>query len=136
LNIPVSIPKKKNSYRPWLSAKYAIEGIYIAFSREKNLWLQLSLGLTFAGLAVAKEHWVIAMGNLILMVLVMSLEMLNSAFETLCDLVEPGHSQQVKIIKDMSAGSVLLVASLWGILIVYEIFIVIFLGGGFVNLKI
>jgi diacylglycerol kinase len=130
----VSLPKKNKPYRPWLSARYALEGIIIAFTREPNLWFQLAIGLVFSALSVVYDHWVLAMANLILMIMVMSLEMLNSAFETLCDLVEPGHNLQVKMIKDMSAGSVLLVSSLWGILILYELVALFFLGGNVPNL--
>jgi diacylglycerol kinase len=117
----MSLPDKVVKYHPIKSVGYAIEGIRIAFSREKNLFLQVLIGIGFACLGIWRGHWVLAMANLILMGIVISLEMINTAFETLCDLVHPGHNLQVKIIKDMAAGSVLVTALVWLVVILYEI---------------
>ena len=41
---------------------------------------------------------------------VLTLEMINTAIEKLCDVVHPGYHPQIKVIKDIAAGAVLLAA--------------------------
>ena len=43
-------------------------------------------------------------------------EMLNSAIEKLCDVVEPNKHTQIKIVKDISAAAVLL-ASIFSVVV-------------------
>lgn len=47
---------------------------------------------------------------LICIAMVIAFEIINSAIEKLCDIVEPNRSEKIKIIKDMSAAAVLIVA--------------------------
>ena len=41
---------------------------------------------------------------------VLSLEILNTCVEKICDIIQPEFDQRIKIIKDMAAGSVFLMA--------------------------
>lgn len=41
---------------------------------------------------------------------VLSLEILNTCVEKICDLIKPEYDERIKIIKDIAAGSVLLMA--------------------------
>lgn len=41
---------------------------------------------------------------------VLSLEIINTAIEKLCDMVQPEYDVRIKIIKDISAGAVLIAA--------------------------
>lgn len=41
---------------------------------------------------------------------VLSLEILNTCVEKICDIIQPNFDQRIKIIKDMAAGSVFLMA--------------------------
>ena len=41
---------------------------------------------------------------------VLSVEMLNTAIEKICDFVHPGFSEHIGLIKDIAAGAVLLLA--------------------------
>lgn len=43
-----------------------------------------------------------------LITLISALEMINSQIEKILDILEPNHNPKVKIIKDISAGAVLL----------------------------
>ena len=48
--------------------------------------------------------------TLICISLVLSLELMNTAIETLCDYINPSMNDEIKMVKDISAGSVLLAA--------------------------
>jgi diacylglycerol kinase len=115
------LPKKVHHHSLMISFYYASQGLVYNFVREQNLRIQLSIGVFFSSLAIFYGHWILAMSNLILMGLVMSLEMLNTAFENLCDLVQPKFDQRVKVIKDTSAGAILLISLIWLLIIIYEI---------------
>ena len=60
-----------------------------------GFWLQLN-----------QTEWAIILTQI---GLVWAAEAFNTAIEKLCDLVSPNHHPQVKAIKDLSAGAVLLV---------------------------
>ncbi len=120
----IIIPEKVMKYNILKSPYYALVGIYTAFKREPNLSLQLFVGISFTIFGIFHQRWVTAVANLILMSIVISLEMLNSAIETLCDLVQPDYHPKVKIIKDIAAGAVLMVALSWLVVILYQISIV------------
>jgi diacylglycerol kinase len=118
------LPKKVVKYDSLKSVFYAIQGISFVVRREPNLTIQFCVGVVMAALAGYNGRWITAMGNLILMSIVMSLEIVNSVIETLCDLIEPNYSLKIKHIKDMAAGSVLIVALAWLVVIAYQITII------------
>ena len=87
---------------------YALQGISFFFRNERNGRLQLLIAccVFLAGilLSISMTEWLII---LLFMALVISLEMLNSALEKLCDHISPDWHPQIKVIKDMAAGAVL-----------------------------
>jgi diacylglycerol kinase len=117
-------PKKLVKYNLFKSPYYAAIGIITAFKREPNLHFQVVIGILSALVAIVNGRWITGMANLILMSVVISLEMINSTIETMCDLIHPHYSPKVKIIKDMAAGSVLIVAISWLIVLVYEVLVI------------
>jgi diacylglycerol kinase len=123
----VNLPEKFTQYKPFSSFRYAIIGVWIAFQRERNLPIQIAIGLIATLSAIVTNQYVLAMANFVLMGIVLSLELLNSAIETLCDLVHPEYSLQVKHIKDISAGSVLVISLVWLVVILYQILVMFFL---------
>lgn len=90
---------------------YAFHGLVIFFRNERNGKVQLAVAVVVVaasfGLHISTTEW---MKVLACIAAVLSLEMLNSAIEKLCNLVQPGFHPMVKIIKDISAGAVLWVA--------------------------
>ncbi len=103
------------------SFKWAFSGVFAAFLSERNMKFHffativvLILGFT---LNVSITQWCIL---IILIGLVISLEMINTSIEILCNEVCSTENEQIKKIKDISAGAVLILAisaSLVGILI-------------------
>ena len=120
----MNIPKKVVVYHPIRSLRYAVEGLQMAFTREPNLTFQVIIGVGFSLLGIWSNHTVLAMANLILMGIVISLEMINAAIETLCDIVHPDYNLKVKIVKDMAAGAVLMTSLIWATVIIYQILII------------
>lgn len=92
--------------------KFAFHGILSFFSEEKNGQIQLGITTAVIVLAlilkVSLYEWLII---ILLIVVVLTLEMINTAIEKLCDIVHPDWHIKIKIIKDIAAGAVLLAAA-------------------------
>ncbi|MEK7238505.1 MAG: diacylglycerol kinase, partial [Nitrospirota bacterium] len=110
--------------RKWVeSANYAIEGILHAAKTERHLryhfyaavlilLLSLILGITrFEFIAIA-----------IVAIIVLSVEMLNTAIEATVDIIFKEYDNRAKIIKDIAAGAVL-TASIGAAVVGYIIFL-------------
>jgi undecaprenol kinase len=120
------LPKKFYIYNPFKSFKYAFSGIKTAFSRETNLVVQLIMIITIAVMAFGfnlPKYWIVI--NLFAGFQVLALELLNTAFETLCDIVDKEFNYQIKIVKDIAAGAVLVFSLLWLMLIFYQVFLIL-----------
>lgn len=91
------------------SFKYAINGLKILFTQEHNARIHLTISLLVITLgcilAISQTEWLVI---LLLIALVLSLEAVNSAIESLSDFVSPQKNEKIKIAKDLSAGAVLI----------------------------
>lgn len=101
----------------------AFVGMRHFFTHERNgqIHLAITLAVLAAGLVfkIAMVEWVLI---LLCIAMVIGLEMLNSAIEKLCDMVEPNHHLTIKIIKDITAAAVL-----WATIISVIVGLIIFL---------
>lgn len=92
---------------------YAFNGLKVFFRHERNGRIQL-----FVAFVIVMLAWWLHVSAFECMVLcgcianVLAFEMINSAIEKLCNLVHPAVHPAVKVIKDISAGSVLWVSFL------------------------
>ena len=89
----------------------AITGLRIAFRSERNLNIQAGFALVtvltgFAAQLKPKE-WIM---TLFCIGSVLTLELVNTAIEELCNLVDSNHNRAIGKIKDISAGAVLATA--------------------------
>ncbi|MCU0444143.1 MAG: diacylglycerol kinase family protein [Microscillaceae bacterium] len=111
------LPKIPNSanknffYQRILSFKYALQGIYYLLRTQPNAWVHLIIStlVGFFGFyfRISLGEWqmiLLAMG------LVLSAEGFNTALEVLVDWLSPEYQAQAGIVKDVSAGAVLLAA--------------------------
>ena len=126
--------KKFTNYNVFRSFNYAFSGLKIAFTREKNIRIQFFLGLFLTLLGIVAGRYIAAMANFILMGVVISLEIINTAIENLCDFVHPEESESIKVIKDLTAGSVLMLALVWLVVIVYLLGVVFNFNLSFANM--
>ncbi len=103
------------------SFAHAFRGLWVAFRTERNLKIHFTalLSVCLAGLYFSIETWE-WIGVLGISALVISLELMNTAIENLCNFVEPKKNDKIKRVKDIAAGSVLfaaLVAVILGLII-------------------
>jgi len=94
------------------SFKYAFAGILYALKNNQNLRIHFAAAVVVVILSVVFEVSHFEMGILGLMILlVISAEMINTAIEHMVDLITKEHREEAKIAKDVSAGMVLLTAA-------------------------
>jgi diacylglycerol kinase len=93
------------------SIKYALRGLAHMPAAERNFrWLLVAaVAVIVAGLwlRISINEWIaltVAIGG------VLVLEMVNTAIERVMNLLHPGMSPQVRTIKDIAAGAVLVAA--------------------------
>jgi diacylglycerol kinase len=101
----------------------AFWGLLTAFEEEANFRIQFLIAIAIVILMVLLKLTSIEKSILLLTILVvLGLELINSQIEKFLDLIEPSLHPRVKIIKDFSAGAVLLSACgsiIIGVLIFY-----------------
>ncbi len=90
---------------------HAIAGLAQAFKKEVHLKLQASIAILVIGagfyFSITNKEWLLIA---LCICLVLAFELINSAIEKLCDRVTLEKEPEIKYIKDVSAGAVLLVA--------------------------
>ncbi len=112
-----SLNKLHNSF------KFAFEGISHSINENQNIKIHLiaAIFVLISALLLGLTRYEF-FGIGILIVLVISAEMINSAIEEVVNLLVNEHRQEAKIAKDVSAGMVLLV-SLFALVVGLFIFI-------------
>lgn len=95
------------------SIRIALEGLWYVLRTQPNARIHaaatLAVLLLASLLGITRLEWV---GLLLVVGLVWTAEIFNSAVEVLVDMVSPEHSQGAKIIKDVCAGAVLVCAGI------------------------
>jgi len=93
------------------SFKYACAGVVCFFCNERNGKIQLLAAATAVVLGfvykIPLHEW---MWVVCCIATVLSFEMINTALEKLCDIVEPAMHPSIKMIKDVAAAAVLVAA--------------------------
>jgi len=93
------------------SIKYAVAGLHFAARYERNFKIQLILFGVLSIIAAYKPFSIRERALYGLAILLMlGMEIMNSAIEKLCDEVTLKHKREIGIIKDLSAGAVALVS--------------------------
>jgi len=103
-------------YRPgtWFeSANYAVEGVIAAVRSERHLRIHLVIGVL---VIIASLYLQVTLQDFLIlaiaMMLVLFAELMNTALEVVVDLVTLERDPLAKMAKDISAGAVLVTASL------------------------
>ncbi len=90
---------------------YAAKGAFLLLRTESSIQLQFTLAVvvTIAGFyyEISRVEWMI---QTLAIGLVMGIEGLNTAIEKLSDFVQPEHDPKIGLIKDISAGAVMIAA--------------------------
>ncbi len=100
--------KNKKSLKRFIkSFKYCAEGMRYAFYHEQNIIVMFIVGILTLLLGIIfKLNKPERLAVLILIGLVMSLEMVNTAIEAVVDLVSPEKHPLAKVAKDCASGAV------------------------------
>ncbi len=89
------------------SALYALNGLRILFLEEHNSRIHIAIVIVVvtAGflLKISNTEWLVIC---ILIALVFSLEIINSAIENICDYISPQWNEVIKKVKDLAAAAV------------------------------
>jgi diacylglycerol kinase (ATP) len=120
----LSMQEEKFSFRSRIkSFYYAIAGIRQFIRREHNarVHLVLTVGVVIAARILSVSRTEVA-GLAIVVGLVWVTEMLNTCLERMADLIMPEEHPEIKFIKDLAAGAVL-VAALTAVIVGLFIFI-------------
>lgn len=101
-----SVSKRLQSFR------FAGQGIVAFLQKEHNAWLHFiaSVAVITLGflLAISRMEWI---ALVVVIGLVWMAEMFNTCLEALLDFLSPAQHPQVKFIKDVAAGAVLIAAA-------------------------
>lgn len=93
------------------SFKYAFEGVFYALKYNQNLRIHFVVAILVVIASIFFHVNAFEMGILgVMILLVISAEMINTAIEEMVDFVITEHKKEAKIAKDVSAGMVLLTA--------------------------
>ena len=112
------------------SFKYAFAGLLCFFRKDSNGQLELLAAIVVVAAGcffhISNLEW---LAVLLCIGSVLTLEMINTSIEKLCDMVQPEYHPQIKTIKDIAAAAVLLaavVSLVIGIIIFYPHIILLF----------
>jgi len=84
----------------------ALRGVVISLRNERNLRIHVLLAIIAIVFGITLH---LNMGIILLIIgSVLSSEMLNTSIESMCDLIHPDESEDVRDIKDIAAGAVLI----------------------------
>ncbi|MDB5142077.1 MAG: diacylglycerol kinase family protein [Mucilaginibacter sp.] len=90
---------------------YALNGIWQAAATQLNFRVHLvaAIIVVYAGYAlhISKDEW---LWIILCIAMVLVAELFNTAIEFLVDLVSPEYNKKAGLVKDMSAGAVLITA--------------------------
>lgn len=93
------------------SFAFACNGLKICFASETNFKIHVLLAIVAAtlgiGLSISAGEW---LAILCCIVLVMAMEMMNTAVEKLCDVAHKEFHPGIKVVKDIAAGAVFISA--------------------------
>jgi diacylglycerol kinase len=103
--------KPVNNMKILRSFSYALKGIKACFVSEVNFKIHTAFAAMAIVLALLfRISLQQCTALLFCAVLVFTMEMINTAIEKLCDVLHPAIHPQIKIVKDIAAGAVLVAA--------------------------
>lgn len=87
---------------------HAAHGISLAYRGQRNIWVMSALGTAalMTGLLLKLDTASLAI-LLVLIALILSLEILNTALERLIDAIHPHWDRKIGAVKDLLSGAVL-----------------------------
>ena len=106
-------------YEPLRKCRVAWRGLRLAL-RDRSVVCTLLVSLVLLGLAFTQRSWVDLGLLIVATALVLGAELLNTAIEELCDVVEPRVSSRIAATKDIAAAGVGVCILAWAAVILLE----------------
>jgi len=95
----------------WLSIKHALCGVDYVLKTQKNSWVYLIFTVLVIIIMFFLHLGPVEVSLLVIVIcFVWAAEFINTMIEVLIDFVSPNYNHQAKIIKDVSAATVLIIA--------------------------
>ncbi|MDE2227703.1 MAG: diacylglycerol kinase [Alphaproteobacteria bacterium] len=92
----------------WRRTGYALNGIFAGLNREGSLRLELAVAaVTLVLLAWLRPPAVWWAVGVLMIAAVLAAELINSAIEALADHLHPTLHREIRVVKDMAAGAIL-----------------------------
>lgn len=92
------------------SFRYAASGLIFCVKTQQNFRIHLLVAIiaVMGGLClhIGQLQWI---AITICISTVLAAELMNTAIEKICDHINPSHHPQIKVIKDVAAGAVLVI---------------------------
>lgn len=105
------MPKEKFLTNRFRSVGFAVKGAILLIKTEASIKVQVFIALlmTAAGFyfEISSMEWTI---QILAIALVLGIEGMNTAIEKLADFVQPNFDPKIGLIKDISAGAVMMVS--------------------------
>jgi diacylglycerol kinase len=97
-------------YRFLFSIMHATEGLFHLITKHRNAQIQVGISILVLSIAlVLKVKFHHILGIIGSCTAVLAAEAFNSSLETLCNHIHPHIHQEIRFVKDLAAGAVLLV---------------------------
>jgi diacylglycerol kinase len=107
----MNTPHHQRDISFWEGFQFAGEGLLYAFRTQRNFRVHLVTAIAVVALGawvqLPRQSWAILA---LIIGLVLTAEMMNTAAEALVDLTSPEYHPLAKLVKDLMAGAVLIVA--------------------------
>lgn len=95
-----------------ISFKYAFRGLAYVVRTQHNIWIDIILAIVAVllgfTLSIGATEWMILV---IVISIVLAAEVFNTAIEIIVDFISPQRNDRAGLIKDISAGAVLITAT-------------------------
>lgn len=105
------MPRESFLMNRFRSVGYALKGMYVLLRTEASIKVQFFIALIMAALGfyleISAVEWMV---QLMAVGLVMGVEGVNTAIEKLADYIQPAKDAKIGLIKDISAGAVMIVS--------------------------
>lgn len=108
-------------YHPLRKLRTIFRGLRYAVVYDFSVTWKLVLSIAVLVAALSARDWVDALLIIVVTALVLVAEIMNSAIEALCDLVETRHNEKIGIIKDIAAAGVGIAMFAWLLVLGFEI---------------
>ncbi len=107
-------------YNPVRKLRVIVAGLRYAVLSDFSVAYKVVLSVIVLSVAFVLRQWVDVLLILLATGMVLTAEILNSAIEALCDFVEFGHNEKIKLIKDVAAAAVGVSILVWAIILAAE----------------